>query len=153
MAQSLLKTQKLSKYSWDEAIACSVYILNRLPNSSVQIFVPEEAWSGKKVTISHFHVFGCIAFTHVPEKLRKNLDDRSEKYIFIGYSDQSKAYRLFNPITKKFVVSQDVKFLEDKSWNEMENNTCPNPFILLYEHQAPATSTPRLQVEDKTSSS
>ena len=35
----------------------------------------------------------------------------------------------------------------------MERNTCPNPFILLDKHQAPATSTPRLQVQDKNSSS
>ena len=134
----------MSKYLWTEAVACSTFILNRSPTSSVQSLVPEEAWSGKKVIVSHFRVFGCIAFAHVPEKLRKKLDDRSEKYIFIGYSDQYKAYRLFNPITKKFVVSREVKFLEDKSWNEMENNTCPDPFILLDEHQVPATSIPRL---------
>ena len=144
MARSLLKTCNLSKDLWVEAVACSVYILNRSPTSSVQNFIPEEAWSGKKVTVSHFRIFGCISFAHVPEKLRKKLDDRSEKYIFIGYSDQSKAYILFNPITKKFVVSQNVKFLEDKSWNEMENNACPNIFIMLDEHQAPTTSTPRL---------
>ena len=81
----------------------------------------------------------CFTLSHISLYLfrscSKKIDDRSEKYIFIGYSDQSKAYRLFNPITKKFVVSRDVKFLEDKSWNEMENNTCPNPFIKLDEPQ------------------
>ena len=130
MARSLLKTWNLSKDLWAEVVACSVYILNRSPTSSVQNFVLEEAWSGQKVTVSHFRVFGCIAFTHVIEKLRKKLHYRSENYIFIGYNDQSKAYRLFNLIPKKFIVSRNVKFLEEKSWNEMEKNTFPNPFIV-----------------------
>jgi len=65
MARSLLKTRNLSKDLWAEAVACSVYILNRSPTSSVQSFVPEEVWSGQKVTISHFRIFGCIAFAHV----------------------------------------------------------------------------------------
>ena len=93
MARSLLTERKLSKDYWAEAVACSVYILNRSPTSSVHGKVLKEKWSGLKVTVSHFRIFGCIAFAHVPEELRKKLDDRSEKYIFIGYSEQSKAYR------------------------------------------------------------
>jgi hypothetical protein len=38
--------------------------------------------------------------------MRKKLDNMSEKCIFIGYSEQSKAYRLYNPVTKKFLVSR-----------------------------------------------
>jgi hypothetical protein len=30
-------------------------------------------------------------FSHVPEELRKKLDSRSEKYIFIGYNEQYKS--------------------------------------------------------------
>ena len=92
MVRSLLRARKLSKDYWAEVVACSVYILNRSPTSSVQGRVLEEKWSGLKVTVSHFRIFGCLAFAHVPEELRKRLDDRSEKYIFIGYSEQSKAY-------------------------------------------------------------
>jgi hypothetical protein len=141
----------MSKDYWAEAIACSIYILNRSPTSSVQGKVLEEKWSGSKVNVSHFKNFGCVVFAHVPEEIRK-------KYIFIGYSEESKAYRLYNPITKKFLVSRDVKFMEDKSWDEMENNTS----LELDEHQARAkkdehqesiTFLPRLQVQNESSSS
>ena len=161
MARSLLTARKMSKDYWAEAVACSIYILNRSPTSSVQGKVLEEKWSGSKVNVSHLKKFGCVAFSHVPEELRKKLDDRSEKYIFIGYSEQSKAYRLYNPITKKFLVSRDVKFMEDKSWDEMENNTSHNPSLELDEHQAPTkldeheesiTRLPRLQVQNESSS-
>jgi hypothetical protein len=33
-------------------------------------------------------------------------------------SEQSKAYRLYNPITEKFIISIDVKFQEDRSWDD-----------------------------------
>ena len=45
------------------------------------------------------------------------LDDKSEKHVFIGYDAKSKGYKLYNPKSKKTVVSRDVKFDEDDSWN------------------------------------
>ena len=62
-----------------------------------------------------------VSYTHVLEELRKNLDDRSEKCILIGYSDASKPYKLYNPIIKKTIVFRDVKFIEDNSWYEQDN--------------------------------
>jgi transposase InsO family protein len=65
MAMSLLTTRKMSKDYWVEAVACSIYILNRSPISNVQGKVPEEKWSGSKVNVSHFKNFGCVVFAHV----------------------------------------------------------------------------------------
>jgi len=57
----------------------------------------------------------CIC--SVPEVKRKKLDNHSEKYIFIRYSEKSKAYKLHNPLTKKLVVSRDVVFNEAEVWS------------------------------------
>ncbi|KAK3043706.1 hypothetical protein RJ639_001902 [Escallonia herrerae] len=46
----------------------------------------------------------------------KKLDDKSDKFIFIGYSQESKGYKLYNPIDKKVKVSRDVTFDEKSSW-------------------------------------
>jgi len=35
-----------------------------------------------------------------------------KKCIFIGYNEQSKAYKLYNPITKKTIIRRDVVFKE-----------------------------------------
>ncbi|CAL8155624.1 unnamed protein product [Prunus armeniaca] len=59
----------------------------------------EEAWSGRKLLVHHFQVFGCIAYEHILDEKRKKLDDKSEKCIFLGVGEPSKAYKLFNPIT------------------------------------------------------
>lgn len=74
--------RKLSNDYLDEAFLTTVYILNRSPITSLQDTIPQEAWDGKKVNVSHFIIFGTIAFSDVPEKLRKKLDDRSEICIF-----------------------------------------------------------------------
>ncbi|GJR31714.1 retrovirus-related pol polyprotein from transposon TNT 1-94, partial [Tanacetum coccineum] len=54
---------------------------------------------------------------HVPSQRRSKLDDRSEKHVFVGYDKRSKGYKLYNPVTKKVVVSRDVEFDEDGSWD------------------------------------
>ncbi|KAL6323292.1 hypothetical protein AAG906_029299 [Vitis piasezkii] len=47
----------------------------------------------------------------------KKLDDKGEKCVFLGVSEASKAYKLFNPLTKKIVTSRDVIFDEESTWN------------------------------------
>lgn len=37
--------------------------------------------------------------------------------VLIGFSEESKAYRLYNPKTKRIVVSGDGVFEEKKGWN------------------------------------
>jgi hypothetical protein len=88
----------------------------------VKNITPAEAWNGIKPSVDHFRVFGCIAHFHVPEAQRTKLDNRSVKCILLGVSEESKGYRLFNPITKKVVVSKDVIFEEEKQWNWDENS-------------------------------
>ncbi|KAL5828603.1 hypothetical protein ACOSQ3_018071 [Xanthoceras sorbifolium] len=66
--------------------------------------------------VDYFRVFGCIVYAHIADEKRKKLDDKGEKCIFLGVSDQSKDYKLYNPITKKIVISRDVVFDEERTW-------------------------------------
>ena len=91
--------------------------MNRIPTKSVKDRVPQQAWSGKCSSISHLRIFGCVTYAHVPKELRRKLDDRSQKCIFVGYSEESKAYRVYNPITKKYVINRDVVFKEEATWD------------------------------------
>ncbi|KAK3021223.1 hypothetical protein RJ639_045124 [Escallonia herrerae] len=56
-------------------------------------------------------------FTSKEFKQRKELDNKSEKFIFIDYSQESKGYKLYNPVDKKMKVSRDVTFDEKSSWD------------------------------------
>ena len=113
MARSMMKETHLSNEYWGDVITCLVYILNISPTKSVKDRVAQQAWSGKCSSISHLRNFGCVAYAHVPEELRRKLDDRSQKCILFGYIEEYKAYRLYNPITKKYVISRDVVFKEE----------------------------------------
>jgi len=53
----------------------------------------------------------------VPSQHRTKLKDRSRKYIFVGYDEKSKAYKLFDPVNNKVVVSRDVHVEETKAWS------------------------------------
>ena len=74
-------------------------------------------WHGVKPTVEHLKVFGSICHTHVPEMKRNKLDHKSEICIFVGYSSNTKGYRVFNVKTNKLVVSRDVKVDENSVWN------------------------------------
>jgi hypothetical protein len=131
MARTLLKEKSLSNRFWVEAVACSVYLLNRSPTTSLKMKVPQEAWSGAKLNVAHLRTFRCIAYAHIPSELRKKLDDKSEKCIFTGYSETSKAYRLYNPISKKLILSRDIRFMENQFWNDSENQQMDSQNPLL----------------------
>ncbi|KAL0341191.1 UNVERIFIED_CONTAM: hypothetical protein Sradi_4635900 [Sesamum radiatum] len=78
---------------------------------------PIEAWSGKKPSAKHLRVFGSICYVHIPTEKRHKLEEKTEKGIFLGYSTQSKGYRIYNLKTKKLIISRDVEFDEDAMWN------------------------------------
>ena len=91
--------------------------MNRNPSKALDDITPEEKWSKQKPSVSHLRVFGSIAYALVPYERRIKLDEKSNKSVLFGVSKESKAYRLYNPATKKIVISRDVHFDENKSWD------------------------------------
>lgn len=67
--------------------------------------------------MKHFRVFGCISHAHIPDTRRTKLDNKSFVCILLGVSEESKVYRLYNPISKRIAISRDVIFEEKKQWN------------------------------------
>lgn len=52
---------------------------------------------------------------YIPHEKCKKLDKKSQKYIFVGYSEKSKAYRLLDPVTHNISILCDVIFDEEES--------------------------------------
>ena len=107
----MLADANLGKRYWGEAIHTACYLQNRLPTRSTGK-TPYELWFNKKPDRKHLHIFGCAAYRHIEDQLRKKLDDKAEKLIFVGYSDESKAYRLLDIKTNEIKISRDVHFGE-----------------------------------------
>ena len=109
----MLSEANLPKYFWAEATNTSCYILNRALVRSTLKKTPYELWKGKKPNISYFKIFGCKCFVHNNKKspLGK-FDAKSDEGIFLGYSEHSKAYRVFNKRTLSVEESIHVVFKE-----------------------------------------
>ena len=97
MARCMVKSQVLPHAFWLEAVMCATYVLNRCPTKALQSITPYEAWHGRKPCVAHLRVFGCLAYALVPVQHRRKLDDKAVKCIFVGYSFESKGYRLYHP--------------------------------------------------------
>jgi hypothetical protein len=64
--------------------------MNRTPTKAAHGMTLEEKFVGKKPNVSHLIMFGCIAYMHVPNEKRSQLDPKAKKCIFIGYSFRTK---------------------------------------------------------------
>jgi hypothetical protein len=90
----------------------AVYIQNRIGDK----VSAHERYFGTKPNLRHLRVFGSIVYVHIPKEKRKKLDAKAEKCILVGYSDEQKGYKCYNPQTKQACVSRDVVFDESTSW-------------------------------------
>ncbi|KAM2792748.1 hypothetical protein PS2_004361 [Malus domestica] len=102
---------------------------------------PQEAWSGYKPNVAHLRVFGCVAYAQVLEAKMRKLDDRGEECVFVGYSEESKAYKLYNPLTGKLVVSRDVIFSEEDAW-KWNNKEVNKENIVSIDFEEPEVVSP-----------
>jgi hypothetical protein len=104
-ARSMLNGVGLGQEFWAEAVGTTCYLVNRSPSSMLDDKTTNEVWSRKKCSLQHLRVFGCDAYVHVPKENRSKMDNKDEKFIFIGYKDSVKGYKLWNLETKKTVYS------------------------------------------------
>jgi hypothetical protein len=84
-------------FLWGEATMTTIYVQNRSPHRILKDMTPEEAFSGKKSNVENLRIFGCQVYSHIPKDKRNKLEPSGKKEIFVGYSDSSKAYRIYIP--------------------------------------------------------
>ena len=85
---------------------------------------PYEPCFGVKHKVKHLRVFGCDACAHIPKDERGKFDSKAWRCILVGYSSESKGYRLYDPEQRKLIVSRDVKF--NKEQKNIEISTFEN---------------------------
>ena len=115
----MLIDQKVPHAFWVEALATSVYLKNRIP-SFLDRQTPFEAWKGKKPDVGHLRVFDCNADVHVSKDERRKLDPKAKKFMFLGYGEETKGYRLYDSERNKVIFSRDVYFHESRKDNLLE---------------------------------
>ena len=61
-------------------------------------------------------------YIHITKEKRTKLDPSGRKGLFVGYSESSKAYRIYFPVIKKIDISKDVTFDEDLAYNKSKRD-------------------------------
>lgn len=147
MARSLLKGHIVLATFWGEAVATAVFLLNRAPTKCLDGMTPFQAWHGHKPDVSYLRTFGCCAYVKISKPHLKKLDDRATPAVFIGYEQGSKAWRFYDPVTRRAIVSRDVVFDEHTSWdwNTVENVDTQEGytefFIEHFEEEVPSSGS------------
>ncbi|BAF28754.2 Os11g0656500 [Oryza sativa Japonica Group] len=116
-ARSMLKVKGLPGMFWGEAINTAVYLLNRSSSKGIGGKTPYALWNGVPPAVHHLRTFGCVAHVKTTTPNLKKLDDRSRPMIFVGYEPGSKAYRAYDPATRRVHISRDIVFDEAAQWD------------------------------------
>ncbi|WVZ73864.1 hypothetical protein U9M48_022122 [Paspalum notatum var. saurae] len=117
MARCMLKAKGMPAAFWGEAVTTAVYILKRASTKALDGQTPFEAWHGRKPDVSLLRTFGCIGHVKVTKPGLSKLEDRRKPMVLLGYEAGSKAYRMYDPVERRVVISRDVMFNESASWD------------------------------------
>ncbi|GJU26448.1 retrovirus-related pol polyprotein from transposon TNT 1-94 [Tanacetum coccineum] len=112
MSSNYIKEQSLPQKFWCNAVDTSTYILNRILIRAILGKTPYELLRGRKPTLDYFRVFGSKCFILNTKDYLTKFDPKSYEGVFLGYSQNSKAYIILNKHTRKIEESLNVTFDE-----------------------------------------
>ncbi|GJU18627.1 retrovirus-related pol polyprotein from transposon TNT 1-94 [Tanacetum coccineum] len=112
MSRTMLNEQSLPQKFWCNAVDTSTYILNRILIRAILGKTPYELLRGRKPTLDYFRVFGSKCFILNTKDYLTKFDPKSYEGVFLGYSQNSKAYIILNKHTRKVKESLNVTFDE-----------------------------------------
>ena len=127
VSRSMMYHSNVPKRFWGDAVQTACYLINRIPTKVLKNLSPFEVLNKSKPYIDHLRVFGCLCYVLVPGEQRNKLDAKSTKAMFMGYSITQKGYKCYDPVTRRVLVSRDVKFIEsrgyyeEKKWEDLED--------------------------------
>ena len=99
---------------WEFAFETAVHVYNQTPLRRTRGKTPLENLTGKKPDVAYLRVFGCEAWVFIlQEKRTDKLLPKSEHMTFIGYEQNSKAYK-FMTSNNSIVISSQATFFEDR---------------------------------------
>nr|GEZ19067.1 ribonuclease H-like domain-containing protein [Tanacetum cinerariifolium] len=113
-ARTMLADSLLPIPFWAEAVNTACYVQNRVLVTKPHNKTPYELLIGRVPIISFMRPFGCpVTILNTLDHLGK-FDGKADEGFLVGYSINSKAFRVYNSRTKKVEKNLHVNFLENK---------------------------------------
>ena len=130
MSRVMLHAKYLPKYFWVESIRTSCHITNRVYLRKNSKQTPYELWYGKKPNLKYLRTFGSQCYVCKDREHLYKFETRGDKAIFLGYSPNSRAYRIYNLRTKALMESINV-IVSDTI---IENKISESPIVVESEN-------------------
>ncbi|GJZ82836.1 putative ribonuclease H-like domain-containing protein [Tanacetum coccineum] len=113
-ARTMLADSKLPTTFWAEAVNTACYVQNRVLVVKPHNKTPYELFRGRTPSLSFMRPFRChVTILNTLDYLGK-FDGKSDEGFFVGYSLNSKAFRVYNIRIRKVEENLHIRFLEDK---------------------------------------
>ncbi|GKA67571.1 putative ribonuclease H-like domain-containing protein [Tanacetum coccineum] len=111
-ARTMLSAAKVPLFFWAEAIATACFTQNRSLVIPRHEKTPYHIINARKPSVKFFHIFGSLCYIIRDGENLDKMKEKGDACIFVGYSTQSKAYRVFNKRTRMIVETIHVNFDE-----------------------------------------
>ncbi|KAI3677816.1 hypothetical protein L6452_37086 [Arctium lappa] len=112
VSRSMLAYSGLPLSHWDEAVSTACHTQNRSILHRRFNKTPYELMNGIKPNVKYFKSFGCKCYVLNDRDNLNKFSPKANEGIFLGYSSNSAAYRVFLISTRKVIESVNVKFDE-----------------------------------------
>nr|GFB09778.1 hypothetical protein [Tanacetum cinerariifolium] len=111
-ARTMLSATKVPLFFWAEASATACFTQNRSLVIPRHEKTPYHIINDRKPSVKLFHIFGSICYIVKDGKNLDKIKEKGDECIFVGYPNQSRAYRVFNKRTRVIMESIHVNFDE-----------------------------------------
>ncbi|GJT27631.1 putative ribonuclease H-like domain-containing protein [Tanacetum coccineum] len=112
-ARTMLADFELPTTFWAEAVNTACYVQNRVLVTKPHNKTPYELFLGRKSALGFMRPFGCpVTILNIIDHLGK-FDGKANKGFFVGYSINSKAFRVINSRTRIVEENLHVQFSEN----------------------------------------
>ncbi|GKF11042.1 retrovirus-related pol polyprotein from transposon TNT 1-94 [Tanacetum coccineum] len=111
-ARTMQSSAKLPLFFWAETIATSCFTQNRSLVIPRHEKTPYHIINGRKPPVKFFHIFGSLCYIVRDGENLDKMKEKGDACIFVGYSTQSRAYRVYNKRTRVIVKIIHVNFDE-----------------------------------------
>lgn len=112
IALSLLSKSSVPLRFWFYAFACAVFLINRLPSTSLGNRSPYEVLFSTYPNYNHLRVFGCACYPLLRPYATNKLQPRTKQCVFLGYPLGYKGYLYLDPVSERIYISCHVVFDE-----------------------------------------
>ncbi|KAJ9544876.1 hypothetical protein OSB04_024583 [Centaurea solstitialis] len=131
-ARSMMAHSGVPQSFWAEAVSTACYTQNRTLIVKRTGKTTYEMVKQRMPNIDYFRVFGCKCYVLNDRDDLGKFEPNSDESIFIGYSHNSKAYRVFNKRTRTILESSNVDFSKTETYSVASPSNVDASFPKLF---------------------